>query len=104
MKSRNKAIGAGIGLAALAAAGAYFLYGKRGAKNRAAIAGWTLQLKGQVLEKLESLKNVNQETYDKLVEDTVRRFGRVKNVSAAELKLITSDLKNAWSRIGKELE
>lgn len=104
MKNRNKVIGAGIGLAALAAAGTYFLYGKRGAKNRAAIAGWTLQVKGQVLEKLENIKNVNQEKYNQIVEDTVRRFGRVKNVSAAELKLITSDLKDAWSRISKELK
>lgn len=39
MKTRNKVIGAGIGLTALAAAGTCFLYGKRGAKNRAAIAG-----------------------------------------------------------------
>jgi len=104
MKTKNKVIGAGIGLAALAAAGTYFLYGKRGAKNREAIAGWALQLKGEVLEKMEKLKHLNRASYDKLVEETAERFGRVKNVSAAELKVITADLKNARAHIGKELK
>ena len=103
MKTRDKVIGAGIGLAALAAAGTYFLYGKRGAKNRETVAGWALQLKGIVLEKMEKLRNVNQAAYNDLIEETVERFGRVKNVSAAELKLITADLKSAWSHIDKEL-
>ena len=85
MKTKDKLIGAGIGLAALAAAGTYFLYGKRGAKNREAITGWALQLKGQVLEK------------------TAERFGRVKDAGAAELKVVTADLKNGWTAIQKEL-
>lgn len=104
MKTKDKMIGAGIGLAALAAAGTYFLYGKRGAKNRETIAGWALQLKGQILEKLEKLDNVNQEAYNELITETVERFGRVKKVSAAELKLIAADLKSAWSHIDKELK
>lgn len=104
MKTRDKMIGAGIGLAALAAAGTYFLYGKRGEKNREAISGWALQLKGEVLEKMEKLKHLNRETYEKLVDDTAERFGRVKKVGASELRIITADLKRAWSHIGKELE
>lgn len=104
MKTKNKILGAGIGLAALAAAGTYFLYGKRGAKNRETIAGWALQLKGQVLEKMEKLKDVNQEEYNALIEEAAERFGRVKNVSASELKLITADLKSAWSHIDKQLK
>ncbi|KKW48138.1 MAG: hypothetical protein UY99_C0011G0001, partial [Parcubacteria group bacterium GW2011_GWA1_59_11] len=40
--SRKQAIGIGAGLAAaaVAAAGAYFLYGKRGAQNRKKVRGW----------------------------------------------------------------
>jgi gas vesicle protein len=103
MKTKNKLIGAGIGMAALAAAGAYFLYGKKGSKNREKIEGWALQLKGEVLEKMEELKDINQETYNELVEETVARYGRVKRISASELKTITTDLKNAWAHIGKQL-
>ena len=100
MKTKDKVLGTGVGLAALAAAGAYFLYGQRGAKNRETVAGWALQLKGEVLEKMESLKDVNQQAYNELVEETAERYGRVKQVSASELKHITDELKNAWTHIG----
>lgn len=103
MKTKTKLVGAGIGLTALAAAGTYFLYGKRGAKNRETVRGWALQLKGQILDKMESLESLDPETYNKVVEETVERFGRVKKISAAELALVKADLKNAWSRIGREL-
>jgi len=104
MKSRDKMIGAGIGMAALAAAGAYFLYGRKGAKNRERVAGWALQLKGEVLEKMENLKGLDQKAYDKLVDETADRYGRVKRVSASELKNIAVDLKKAWSHIDKQLK
>ena len=103
MKSKDKMIGAGIGMAALAAAGAYFLYGKKGSKSREAIEGWALQLKGEVLEKMENLKDINQQDYNELVDKTAERYLRVKRVGAAELKNVTVDLKNAWAHIGKEL-
>jgi gas vesicle protein len=103
MKNRDKMIGAGIGMAALAAAGAYFLYGKKGSKNRERIEGWALQLKGEVLTKMEKLKDLNQEAYDKLVEETAARYGRAKRVSSSELKNITADLKKGWAHIGKQL-
>ena len=104
MKTKDKILGAGIGLAALAAAGTYFLYGKRGAKNRDAIAGWTLQMKGEVLAKMEKLKVLNQEAYNELVEETAQRYGRVKRVSASELAHITEELKSAWTHIGAQLK
>jgi hypothetical protein len=104
MKTKDKMLGAGIGLAALAAAGTYFLYGKRGAKNRERIAGWALQLKGEVLQKMEKLKNINQQTYNELIDDTAARYGRVKRVSASELGHITGELKSAWTHIGKQLK
>lgn len=104
MKLKNKMLGAGIGLAALAAAGRYFLYGKRGAKNIKNIEGWALQLKGEVLEKMENVKDINQQAYNKLVDQTAGRYGRVKRVSAAELGNVTDELKSAWAHIGKELK
>ncbi len=104
MKTKDKMIGAGIGLAAVAAAGAYFLYGKRGAKNRELISGWTLQLKGEVLEKMEKLKEINQPSFDRLVDETAERYGRVKRISASELAQIRSELKSAWTHISGQLK
>ncbi|MFA6091474.1 MAG: hypothetical protein WCU88_00780 [Elusimicrobiota bacterium] len=103
MKTRDKIVGAGIGMA-VAAAGAYFLYGKRGAKNRAAIEGWVLKTKGEVLEKMENMKEVDEKAFNSIVEETAARYGRVRRVSASELKHVTEELKKAWTHIGKQLK
>ena len=103
MEKKNKIIGAGIGIAAIAALGAYFLAGKRGAKNRAKIAGWALGMKEEVLEKMRNLKEFNQEAYNKLIDETADRYRGVKKVSAAELRHLTKELKAAWKHISKKL-
>ena len=103
MKNKNKMIGAGVGLAAIAAAGAYFLYGKRGAKNREKISGWALKMKGEVLEKMEKLKEIDREAYYRLVDEIAQRYGRLKRVSASELQHMTEELKGAWTHISKQL-
>ena len=103
MKKTGKLIGAGVGLAALAAAGTYFLYGKQGAKNRKMIAGWSLKMKGEVLEKVEALKAIDREAYNELVDKVAVRYAKLEKVSATELRHLTTELKNAWAHISKKL-
>ena len=103
MKKTGKLIGAGIGLAAVAAAGTYFLYGDRGAKNRKMIAGWSLKMKGEVLEKVEDLKAIDREAYHELVDKVATRYAKLEKVSATELRHLTVELKNAWAHISKKL-
>ena len=51
---KNVGIGVGLTAAAVAAAGAYFLYGsKNAAQNRTKVKSWMLKAKAEVLEKLE---------------------------------------------------
>jgi hypothetical protein len=104
MKTRDKVLGAGVGLAAVAAAGTYFFYGKRGAERREALKGWTARMKGEVFHKLERLKDVNQAAYDEIVDETAQRYGRTKRVGASELRHITGELKNAWVHIAEQLK
>ena len=104
MANNTTKVGAGVGIAALAAAGAYFLYGKRGAKNREKIKGWVLKAKGEVLDKMENLKHVNKDTYNELVDDVTSRYKRVKKASGPEIKKLKRDLKSAWGTISKELK
>jgi hypothetical protein len=104
MKTKDKVLGAGLGLAALAAAGTYFLAGKRGAKNREKIAGWVTQLKEEVLEKARALKTGNQKAYDALVEETVERLSRAQRVTAAEAAHIAGELKSAWTHVSAQLK
>ena len=104
MKKNGKIIGAGIGLAALTAAGIYFLYGKKGAKNRERVYGWALKMKGEVLEKIESMKKIDRETYLRMVDKIAERYARKESISASELQHLTVELKNAWTLIDKNLK
>ena len=103
MTKTEKVVGTGIGLAAVAAIGTYFLGGTRGAKNREIIAGWAFRMKGEVLEKVENLKELNKEIYYKIVDETATRYSRMERVSTSELKHLTEELKNAWDHISKQL-
>lgn len=104
-KSGNGAVVAGIlGVAAAAAAGAYFLYGTNtGKKKMKQIRGWALKAKGEVLEKMESLKEVNQEAYNKVIDAVLKRYESLKHIDATELVEVANELKGHWRKIEKEL-
>ena len=103
MTKTGKMIEAGIGLAALAALGTYFLYGKKGAENRGKISGWMLKLKGEVLEKAEEVKELNEQEYYKIVDEVTARYSKLQKVGAEELKHLTGELKGAWAHLNREL-
>ena len=103
MTKTGKMIEAGLGLAALAALGTYLLYGKKGAENREKISGWMLKLKGEVLEKAEEIKELNEEEYYKIVDEVTARYSKLRKVSADELDHLTGELKGAWANINREL-
>ncbi len=104
MKKSDKMIGAGIALAAIAAAATYFLTGKRGKENKEKIAAWTLKMKGEVLENMKKLKELNKENYLALVDEVAIRYERAERVGAAEMKHLTDELKGAWAHISKQLK
>ena len=103
MTKKEQLIGAGVGVAAVAALGAYFLYGKNGARNRDKIAGWTLRLKGEVLEKVEAIKELNEQEYYRIVDEISGRYANMEKVGAEELKHLAAELKGAWNHLKEEL-
>jgi len=104
MKKTGKILGAGVGLAALTAAGVYFLHGEKNAKNREKVFGWALKMKGEVLKKLESMKTIDRETYLRIVDKVANRYARLGTISVSELQHLTVELKNAWIHINKKLK
>ena len=60
-------------------------------------------MKGEVLEKLENLKEIDQKAYCGLVDKAAQRYRRVERVSACELRLLIDELKGAWAQISKQL-
>lgn len=107
MNKNNKkgvAIGAGVALAAASIAAAYFLYGGKDAKKRRKqLRGWMLKAKGEVLEKMEQAKEMNEQLYATLVEEVSKRYGKLKHVDAKELQAFASEMKGYWKDIKKSL-
>lgn len=102
-KENGHGVEIGLALAGLAAiAGGVFLYGtEAGKKKRKQIKGWTLKVKGEVIEKLENLKDVNEETYHKVVDTVTAKYQKIKSVAPEELAEVVSDLKKSWKQIVK---
>ncbi len=102
-KADGKGLEIGLALVGLAAvAGGVFLYGTdAGKKKRKEIKGWTLKVKGEVIEKLENLKDVNEESYHKVVDAVTSKYKSIKSVAPEELEEVVSDLKKSWKHIVK---
>ena len=103
--SKTPAALMGLGILAASFAGAYYLYGtKDGAKKKAKIKGWMLKAKGEVLEKLENLKDVNEDIYYGLVTNVINKYQSVKNIDKGELEELGADLKKHWKNIKKHID
>ena len=97
-------LGAGIGAFVAGAAGAYFLYGtKEGAKRRKQVKGWAVRMKGDVMKRLERLKEVNEETYNKVIDEVASQYKKVKSIDPEDVNALVNDMKRYWKNISKEL-
>ena len=106
-KKQESGVVMAVGLGALAAlsAGAQFLYGTiDGAKKRVKIKGWMLKAKGEVLEKMEALKHVDEETYNTLLATVMKKYQGLKNIDQAEVETLLTDLKKHWKNIKKHID
>ena len=102
--STEQKIGVGVGLtaAAVAAAGAYFLYGSEKAdKNRKAVKSWALKAKADVLEKLEDAKEMSKDEYEELIAAVAGTYAGVKTASKKDLKEFSAEMMDHWQKIEK---
>ncbi len=102
--SNAQKLGLGVGLtaAAVAAAGAYFLYGSKSApKNRKKVKSWALKAKGEVLEALEKADKMTQGEFDALVEGVMKTYGKVEKLSKTELSDFKKEMGENWSGLMK---
>jgi len=109
-KTTTKSSGNNVleGLAAVAAvaaaAGAVFLYATdSGKKKRKDIKGWMLKAKGEVLEKLESVKDINEDAYNAIVDTVTAKYSKMKTLGTSEVETLAKELKGHWSTIRKEV-
>ena len=96
-------VGVAAGVAAIAAAG-YFLFGPNGKNNRKVIKGWTVKMKGEVLEKIEKLKEITPEMYDTIIDEVSAKYAKLKHVNQEEIAIVTADLKKYWKVISRDVK
>ncbi len=90
--------------AVAAAAGALFLYGKNAKHNRKAVAGWTVKIKGEVLDELERMAGVNQKAYHQLVDGVAAKYAKLQHIDRNDVEKIAKELKSHWKHISAKLE
>jgi len=47
--------------------------------------------------------DLNEQEYNKIVDEVSARYAKLGKVGAAELKHLAEDMKNAWKHVSKEL-
>ncbi len=101
----NIAMGVGIAALAAAAAGAAFLYGTdAGKKKQKQIKSWMLKAKGDVLEHIENMKDVTEESYNSIVDSVTQKYQGLKEISPEELGALVQELKGHWKTIKSHME
>lgn len=102
-----KSILAGAGIATLIGtiAGVYFLYGSKNAKkNQRKVKAWSLKARGEILEQIENLTEVTQETYHKIIQEVSDKYKVLKDIGQEEVSEFIEELKCHWENISKEIE
>jgi len=95
-------LGLGIGLtaAAVAAAGAFFLYGSDNApENRKKVKGWMLKAKGEVLEKLEQAKHMTEGEFKEIVDGVALTYEKAQALSKKELSNFKKEMAENWQEL-----
>ncbi len=100
--AQKVSIGAGLTAAAVAAAGAYFLYGSKDAKkHRGTVKSWMLKAKSEVLETLEKAEDMTQAEYEKMIESVSGAYSRLKDASKVDIATFKREMKAHWPNIVK---
>lgn len=86
-------------------AGMYFLHGhgKVPTANRKKIKGYLVKAKGEVLEKMEKMKEVNEETFNTVIDTVLAKYNKLPDEQRAEVELLAKDMKKHWKAIKRDL-
>lgn len=102
--SGGEKVGIGVALttAAVAAAGAYFLYGSpNAAKNRKKVKAWSLKAKGEALEALEKAGQMTADEYQTLINGIAAGYSKVQGTSKNEIAEFKKEMMDYWQKIAK---
>ena len=102
--STGDKVGIGIGLttAAVAAAGAYFLYGSSNAsKNRKQVKSWMLKAKAEVLEAMEKAKAMTEAEFQQLVDFVGSTYASVQGATKKDIADFKKEMMENWGKLSR---
>lgn len=90
---------------AAAVAGAYFFtQTKQGKKAAATMRGWAVRARGEVMERLEKMRNIDRKEYFEAIDNVLAKYSKARDVSKRELADLRKELRAKWDKIVKELK
>jgi len=95
------AVAVGVTVAAMSAA-AYLLFGPEGKKNRKIIRGWSVKMKGEIIEKFEKAKDLTEPVYHSIVDQVSAKYAKMKDIDADELSKVVADIRKHWKSVSKD--
>ncbi len=90
------AIGAGV--AALATT-TYYFFGPKGDEHRKSLKGWMIKMKGEIIERIEDVKELTEPVYRDIVDSVVATYATTTKASKEELAAFADRLKGQWKEI-----
>lgn len=103
-KNKHLVLKAGLGVAALAAtAGAYYFFGKDGAKHRKSAQSWVSSAKKDVLAEVKKLKVINEKTYSTVATKVMKKYQKFQKENPEAYALLIKEFKSHWPKIKKHL-
>jgi hypothetical protein len=88
----------GASLAGLAAT-AYFFLGPKGKQHQRNTKAWAIKMKGDVVEKLETARDVSELVYHEIIDSVATEYEKGKKASHEEIIALAQDLKKHWKTI-----
>jgi hypothetical protein len=90
-------IGGAITAATLAAAAGTYLLSSE--KNKKKTKKWVKDARREVVKHAKTAKKLGKKEYDKIVDEVVKRYGPLEDLTAADVIKAGKDLKGEWDKI-----
>ena len=90
----------GASLAGLAAT-AYFFLGPKGKQHQKHAKAWAIKMKGDVVEKLETARDISEPVYNEIVDSVAKEYEKGRKAGREEVRALSRDLKKHWKTISR---
>lgn len=94
---------AGVASAAAVAAAGYYLYASKDAEgNRAAVMEWASQMREDIAEEVEKVKDIDRKQILAIIDTVSERFVSMKGMAQKDVARASKDLKSRWREFVRE--